>query len=230
MSDRSFKPIRSLTGRVRRPGVRRPPAAPGASLAVERIGDRVSMVDSAVYVAGDRVDSPTTLADTYRSLRDHDDAIAWIGLYRPDHHELGSLADEFDLHELAVEDAIVAHQRPKLERYGDTLFVVLARRATTTTREEVDFGEVHLFVGPDFVITVRHSESPDLSAVRRRLESNPDLLALGPEAILYAILDRSSTATRRSSPASATTSTRSRPRSSAATRRCRGASTSSPAR
>ncbi|MBA2952793.1 transporter [Nocardioides sp. MAH-18] len=189
MSDRSFKPIRSLTGRVRRPANRQP-AAPGASLAVERIADRVSMVDSAVYVRGDRVDSPTSLAETYRSLHEHDDAVAWIGLYRPDQHELGSLAQEFDLHELAVEDAIVAHQRPKLERYDDTLFVVLRAAHYVDAREEVDFGEVHLFVGPDFVITVRHSESPDLSAVRRRLESNPDLLALGPEAILYAILDR----------------------------------------
>jgi len=189
MSDRSFKPIRSLTGRVRRPAPR-PPAPPGASLAIERIADRDSMVDSAVYVHGDRVDSPTTLAETFQSLRAHDDAVAWIGLYRPDQHELGSLAQEFDLHELAVEDAIVAHQRPKLERYDETLFVVLRAAHYVDAREEVDFGEVHLFVGPDFVITVRHSESPDLSAVRRRLESNPDLLALGPEAILYAILDR----------------------------------------
>ncbi|GAA1142027.1 magnesium and cobalt transport protein CorA [Nocardioides aquiterrae] len=187
MSERSpFKPIRSLTGRVRR----RTPATPGASLAVERIGDRVSIVDSAVYVAGDRVASPESLADTYRSLREHEGAVAWIGLYRPDQHELGSLAEEFDLHELAVEDAIVAHQRPKLERYDDTLFVVLRAAHYVDSREEVEFGEVHLFVGPDFVVTVRHSESPDLSAVRRRLESNPDLLALGPEAILYAILDR----------------------------------------
>src|SRR6478735_5176706 len=189
MSDRSFKPIRSLTGRVRRPANRQP-AAPGASAAVESIAERVSMVDSAVYVRGDRVDSPTSLAETYRSLHAHDDAVAWIGLYRPDQHELGSLAQEFDLHELAVEDAIVAHQRPKLERYDETLFVVLRAAHYVDAREEVDFGEVHLFVGPDFVITVRHSESPDLSAVRRRLESNPDLLALGPEAILYAILDR----------------------------------------
>jgi magnesium transporter len=190
MSDRPFKPIRSLTGRVRRPGGRPDPGPPGASLAVERIRDRASMVDSAVYVDGDRVESPANLADTYRSLREHEGSVAWIGLYRPDQHELGSLADEFGLHELAVEDAIVAHQRPKLERYDDTLFVVLRAAHYVDDAEEVEFGEVHLFVGKDFVITVRHSESPDLSAVRRRLESNPDLLALGPEAILYAILDR----------------------------------------
>jgi magnesium transporter len=189
MSDRPFKPIRSLTGRVRRPA-RRSPDVPGAAPAVEEGRDRRSMVDSAVYVAGDRVDSPATLADTFRSLHEHEGAVAWIGLYRPDQHELGSLADEFDLHELAVEDAIVAHQRPKLERYDETLFVVLRAAHYVDATEEVEFGEVHVFVGPDFVITVRHSESPDLSSVRRRLESNPDLLALGPEAILYAILDR----------------------------------------
>lgn len=190
MSERSFKPIRSLTGRVRRPAPRRTPAVPGIPYAVERDDARVSIIDSAVYVDGDRVASPATLAETFGSLRDTDGAVGWIGLYRPDQHELGSLASEFDLHELAVEDAIVAHQRPKLERYDDTLFVVLRAAHYDDEAEEVQFGEVHVFVGPDFVITVRHSESPDLSAVRRRLESNPDLLSLGPEAILYAILDR----------------------------------------
>jgi magnesium transporter len=149
-----------------------------------------TLVDSAVYVGGDRVESPTTLSDTYRALHEHDGAVGWIGLYRPDQHELGSLAAEFGLHELAIEDAILAHQRPKLERYDETLFVVLRAAQYLDDAEEVEFGEVHVFVGPDFVITVRHSEAPDLSAVRRRLESNPDLLRLGPEAILYAILDR----------------------------------------
>lgn len=152
--------------------------------------ERSSVVDSAIYADGSRVDSPETLADTYQALRDNPGAVAWIGLYRPDDHELGSLADEFGLHELAIEDAIVAHQRPKLERYDETLFVVLRAARYLDDVEEVEFGEVHVFVGPDFVVTVRHSESPDLAAVRRRLESNPDLLQLGPEAILYAIVDR----------------------------------------
>ena len=147
---------------------------------------RRSVVDSAVYVEGRRVASPDGLLATYRELAEHDDAMAWIGLYRPDADELASLAEEFDLHELAVEDAIVAHQRPKLERYGDTLFVVLRAARYLDETEEVEFGELHVFVGPDFVITVRHSESPDLAAVRRRMESDPDLLRLGPEAVLYA--------------------------------------------
>jgi len=133
--------------------------------------------------------TPTSLSETFNALREHDGSVAWIGLYRPNQAELAELAAEFDLHELAVEDAVTAHQRPKLERYGDTLFVVLRAARYEDTAEEVEFGEVHVFVGPDFVITVRHSEAPDLSAVRRRLEGKPDLLALGPEAILYAILD-----------------------------------------
>ncbi|MEO7125573.1 MAG: magnesium/cobalt transporter CorA [Nakamurella sp.] len=149
-----------------------------------------SMVDSAIYEDGTRVDSPVDLAQTYQALRDNPGAIAWIGLLKPDDHEIGSLAEEFELHELAVEDAIVAHQRPKLERYGDTLFVVLRAAWYLDETEEVEFGEVHIFIGPDFVVTVRHADSPDLAAVRRRLESNPELLRLGPEAILYAIVDR----------------------------------------
>lgn len=186
MSDRAFR-IRTLAGRVRRASE---PATPASAPEPALPAARASLVDSAVYLDGDRIDSPDTLARTYAALHDAPGSVGWIGLYRPDHHELASLAAEFDLHELAVEDAITAHQRPKLERYDDTLFVVLRAARYLDDVEEVEFGEVHLFVGPDFVITVRHSEAPDLSAVRRRLESNPDLLRLGPEAILYAILDR----------------------------------------
>jgi magnesium transporter len=151
---------------------------------------RHTIVDSAVYVDGDRVASPESLLDTYRELHAQSGAMAWIGLYRPDQHDLTSLAAEFDLHELAVEDAILAHQRPKLERYDDTLFVVLRAARYLDDLEEVEFGEVHLFVGADFVVTLRHSEAPDLAAVRHRLESTPHLLRLGPEAVLYAIMDR----------------------------------------
>ncbi|MFD9008147.1 magnesium and cobalt transport protein CorA [Streptomyces sp. NPDC059552] len=133
--------------------------------------------------------SPATLADTFRRLREEPDGMAWIGLHRPTEPELHSLAAEFNLHELAVEDALEAHQRPKLERYGDTLFVVLRAARYLDAQEEVDFAELHIFVGPDFLITVRHGDAPDLSAVRRRMEANPDLLSLGPEAALYAILD-----------------------------------------
>ncbi|WP_078868466.1 magnesium and cobalt transport protein CorA [Streptomyces sp. NRRL B-1347] len=148
-----------------------------------------SVVQAALYRDGIRVSSPTTLAETYRELRTRPDGMAWIGLARPTEAELLSLAAEFDLHELAVEDAMEAHQRPKLERYGDTLFVVLRAARYLDAPEEVDFGELHVFVGPDFVITVRHGAAPDLSAVRHRMEDDPELLRLGPEAVLYAILD-----------------------------------------
>ncbi|WP_436772490.1 magnesium and cobalt transport protein CorA [Yinghuangia sp. YIM S09857] len=148
-----------------------------------------SLIDSALYVDGRRVASPDTLAETYRFLHERPGAMAWIGLYRPAEAQLLSAAEEFGLHELAVEDAIVAHQRPKLERYGDTLFAVLRAARYLDDVEEVDFGELHVFMGRNFVLTVRHAEAPDLAAVRRWVEERPDLLRLGPEAVLYAILD-----------------------------------------
>ncbi|MBY8340629.1 magnesium and cobalt transport protein CorA [Streptomyces spinosirectus] len=148
-----------------------------------------SVVQAALYRDGVRVSSPATLADTFRELREEPSGMAWIGLARPTEGELLSLAAEFDLHPLAVEDAMEAHQRPKLERYGDTLFVVLRAARYLDALEEVDFGELHVFVGPDFVITVRHGAAPDLSAVRHRMEESTELLKLGPEAVLYAILD-----------------------------------------
>ncbi|MGW6374675.1 magnesium and cobalt transport protein CorA [Rhodococcus sp. NPDC055112] len=147
-----------------------------------------SVVNSAVYRDGARIETPASLAEALRSLPD-ESSMAWIGMYRPDEEQLQAAAKQFGLHELAVEDAIVAHQRPKLERYGDTLFVVLRAARYLDETERVDFGELHVFCGPTFVITVRHSESPDLSAVRRRMENDPELLKLGPEAVLYAILD-----------------------------------------
>ncbi|MET8258511.1 magnesium/cobalt transporter CorA [Micromonospora sp. NPDC005205] len=148
------------------------------------------LVDSAVYIRGHRFASPSGLAETYRCLQEQDGAMAWIGLYRPDIEQITSLAREFRLHDLAVEDAINAHQRPKLERYGHTLFVVLRAARYDDLREEVEFSELHLFIGPGFVVTVRHGEAPDLAAVRRRLETEAQMLARGPEAVLYAILDQ----------------------------------------
>ncbi|MFG3056391.1 magnesium and cobalt transport protein CorA [Kitasatospora sp. NPDC048239] len=162
------------------------PDQPAEPVTLER-----SVVDAAVYRDGHRVGAPASagLADIYRQLPGKPGTMAWIGLFRPAEAQLLEAAERFGLHELALEDAIVAHQRPKLERYGDTLFVVLRAARYLDDVEEVDFGEIHLFVGPDFVLTVRHSQAPDLSAVRRRLEADPELLALGPEAVLYAVLD-----------------------------------------
>ncbi|MER7204745.1 transporter [Streptomyces sp. CB01635] len=161
-----------------------PPATP-----TDPASETASVVQAALYRDGVRVSSPVTLAETFRELREQQDGMAWIGLARPTESELLSLAGEFDLHPLAVEDALEAHQRPKLERYGDTLFVVLRAARYLDAPEEVEFGELHVFVGADFVITVRHGAAPDLSGVRRRMEDSPELLKLGPEAVLYAILD-----------------------------------------
>ncbi|MFE1409928.1 magnesium and cobalt transport protein CorA [Streptomyces sp. NPDC058746] len=166
-----------------------PPASPQTAASSPDPANHRSVIDSAVYRDGRRIASPTTLADTFRRLREEPDGMAWIGLHRPTEPELHSLAAEFNLHELAVEDALEAHQRPKLERYGDTLFVVLRAARYLDAQEEVEFGELHVFVGPDFLITVRHGGAPDLSTVRHRMEETPELLSLGPEAALYAILD-----------------------------------------
>lgn len=149
----------------------------------------MTIVDNAVYVDGVRVGTPPTLDSTYETMN-RLGGMAWIGLYRPDSAEIESLAHEFGLHHLAVEDTIAAHQRPKLERYDETLFVVLRPARYLDDVEKVEFGEVHLFVGPNFVVTIRHAESPDLAQVRRRLEAHPELLRLGPEAVLYAVLDQ----------------------------------------
>jgi magnesium transporter len=146
------------------------------------------LIDNAVYVAGVRTHYAKSLDETYELMRQLD-GMAWIGLYRPDADEIRSVETEFDLHHLAVEDALTGHQRAKLERYGDTLFVVLRPARYVDRTEEVEFGELHVFIGPGFVVTIRHAESPNLAAVRHRLESSPELLALGPEAVLYAIVD-----------------------------------------
>ncbi|MGH2462565.1 MAG: magnesium/cobalt transporter CorA [Candidatus Limnocylindria bacterium] len=152
-----------------------------------------SVVDAALYQAGKRTESPATVAATAHRLREEaanqTGTMAWIGLYRPSASQLFQVADEFGLHEVALEDAIVAHQRPKLERYDEILFVVLRAATYLDAAEEVEFGEIHVFIGTDFVITVRHSATPDLHAVRQRMEADPDLLRLGPEAVLYAIVD-----------------------------------------
>jgi len=162
---------------------------PSVQVQTEEEPKRSSLIDTAIYANGQRVSSPQTLAETFRALHATPDGVAWIGLYRPTEAELHSLASEFNLHELAIEDAISAHQRPKLERYDGVLFVVLRAASYLDAPEEVEFGELHAFVGPNFVITVRHSESPDLSNVRRRMENDPELLSLGTQAILYAIID-----------------------------------------
>ena len=116
--------------------------------------------------------------------------MAWLGLYEPSKEEVGVVAREFDLHELAVEDAVKAHQRPKLERYGDDLFMVMRPARYVDETETVVFGEVAIFVGRQFVITVRHGDAPKNSVrCAGGSRGRPDLLRRGPLAILYAIVD-----------------------------------------
>jgi magnesium transporter len=147
------------------------------------------IVDRAIYRDGERRAEQVDLSQMSEAVRDGG-GIAWIGLFRPTEEEFEAVAQEFGLHELAVEDAVHAHQRAKLERYGDTLFCVLRPARYDDETETVEFGEVHVFAGPNFVITIRHGGAPDLADVRRQLEARPDLLRRGPVAILHAIIDR----------------------------------------
>ena len=189
----------------------------------------MALIDNAVYVNGRRTADPGSLEETYEVLRERS-GMAWIGLYRPDEAEIRSVAAEFELHGLMLEDAISAHQRPKLERYDSTLFVVLRPARYPAGSDRVEFGELHVFVGPDFVVTIRHADEPDLAKVRRRLEASPDLLRCGPEAVLYAILDEVVDEYAPVSHGCRRTSTRSRISCSSATRPSPAASTSSVAR
>ena len=147
----------------------------------------MALVDAAVYRDGRRVSSGTA-AEVLAEAR-ADGGMAWVGLYRPDADEMREIAQLLDLHALAVEDTLKGHQRAKLERYGDMTFLVLQPARYLDQSETVEFGEVHIFVGPDYVITVRHAENPNLAAVRHRLEARPDLVAHGPYAVVWAVCD-----------------------------------------
>jgi magnesium transporter len=120
-----------------------------------------------------------------------DEGFVWIGLHEPTGEEIEAVRQRFDLHPLAVEDAESAHQRPKLEDYENgAYFIVLRTARYDDAREVVEFGEVHLFIGPGYVVSVRHGEASDLRGARQRLEDNPELAKLGPGAVVWAILDK----------------------------------------
>ncbi|MGY1849377.1 MULTISPECIES: magnesium/cobalt transporter CorA [unclassified Blastococcus] len=152
-----------------------------------------AVVDCAVYVDGRRQEA--VAPDAALRMAEERGGFVWLGLYAPSEEELGAIAERYDLHPLAVEDAVYAHQRPKLEPYDDALFMVL-KTATyveheelTATSEVVDTGEVMVFLGPRYVITVRHGEHGGLAHLRQRLEEQQELLCLGPSAVLYAVAD-----------------------------------------
>ncbi|WP_344237070.1 magnesium and cobalt transport protein CorA [Kribbella hippodromi] len=153
-----------------------------------------ALVDWGLYRDGERdrrVDSYTEAL--VRAQRGQ--GFVWIGLFQPTEHQLVIIGQEFGLHPLALEDAAKAHQRPKLERYGDTLFAVfktvtyVPHGDLTATSEVVATGEVMVFCGPGFVVTVRHGEHSELAGLRQDLEQEPQRLAAGPGAVLHAIAD-----------------------------------------
>jgi magnesium transporter len=147
------------------------------------------IVDCAVYTDGTRRPGPLALSDALEASREPG-SFVWIGLYEPTRDEFESARCEFDLHDLAVEDAIHAHQRPKIELYDDTLFVVLKTARYDDETESVEFAELQVFVGPSFVVSVRHGVGSALADVRRAIECQPELLRCGPAAVLHAIIDR----------------------------------------
>jgi magnesium transporter len=148
------------------------------------------IVDCAVYTKGVRRPGELHVDDALEAARSEDDTFVWIGLHEPTPAEFDAVAEEFQLHPLAVEDAVKAHQRSKLEHYGNCLFLVFKTARYDDEQEVIEFSEIQLFAGEGFVITVRHGQASALSPVRRKLEEEPERMALGPAAVVHAILDR----------------------------------------
>lgn len=158
-----------------------------------------ALVDCAVYVEGHRLPGKFTYAAALGKVQEVEllghDAFVWVGLREPDETQMQDVADVFGLHPLAVEDAVCAHQRPKLERYDDTVFLVLKtvnyvpHESVAMARQIVETGEIMVFVGKDFVVTVRHGEHGGLSEVRKRMDADPQQMRLGPYAVMHAIAD-----------------------------------------
>jgi magnesium transporter len=146
------------------------------------------IVDSAVYEGGRRRDGDVGVHEAMEACR-QPDAFTWIGLFEPTEDEFESIRREFDLHPLAVEDAIHAHQRPKLEVFGEMVFIVLKTARYVDPTEVIKLGEILVFLGHDYILTVRHGKASALKPVREALESDPELLKHGPGAVLHAIVD-----------------------------------------
>ncbi|MFF1697929.1 magnesium/cobalt transporter CorA [Streptomyces sp. NPDC058257] len=147
------------------------------------------IVDCAMYREGRRTECEADFSDALDEARGAGDAFVWVGLYEPTEEEFNEVSREFGLHPLAVEDALKAHQRPKLEVFDDSLFVVLKPVMYEADSDAVSSGEVMVFVGDAFVVTVRHGEGSPLGVVRHRLEAEPDMLRHGPTSVLYAVAD-----------------------------------------
>jgi magnesium transporter len=148
------------------------------------------IVDCAVYEKGRRREGHLHLEDACEAAESSDDTFVWVGLHAPSEQEFAGVAEEFSLHPLAVEDAIKAHQRPKLELYDDVLFLVAKTARYDDELESIEFAELQIFAGRRFLVTVRHGEASELRSVRRLLERDPERLARGPIAVLHAVLDQ----------------------------------------
>jgi magnesium transporter len=148
------------------------------------------IVDNALYRNGVRVPVESEISDL-AAVRERcgPDDFVWVGLHEPERAELDAVADIFGLHPLAVEDAVKAHQRPKLERYDDSLFLILKTLWYVDEEDAVETGEINMFVGSDFVVTVRHGEGGALRQARKALEDREQVLAHGPSAVVYAVCD-----------------------------------------
>jgi magnesium transporter len=145
------------------------------------------VIDCAAYCGGARV--ADLALDQIRSALTHDDQFVWLGLYEPEQDVLRTVQQQFGLHDLAVEDAYNAHQRPKLELYENSLFVVLRTAHMAPSPRHLEFGETHIFLGRNYLVTVRHGSLRSHIGVRQRCESTPHLLSKGPGYVLYALMD-----------------------------------------
>jgi magnesium transporter len=149
------------------------------------------IIDCAHYRDGERQhEGKLSLEDAAKCVTGQPGEFVWLGLLEPSAEELHEVAEQFHLHELAVEDAERAHQRPKLEDYDDSYFIVLKTARYDQEAEQVHFGEVHLFAARHYVIAVRHGEGSDLGQARKRLEERPELLKQGPASVVWAVLDK----------------------------------------
>ncbi|MFZ6004511.1 MAG: magnesium and cobalt transport protein CorA [Actinomycetota bacterium] len=147
------------------------------------------IVDCAVYTNGERRPGRLDLMDALEAASEPD-SFVWLGLHEPEAEEFEAVRDEFGLHELAVEDAVNAHQRPKLEVYDEDLFVVLKTARYDDVAETVEFAELQLFIGANYVVTVRHGQASALASVRATIERDLDRIRCGPMAVLHGVIDR----------------------------------------
>ncbi|WIM89880.1 magnesium/cobalt transporter CorA [Candidatus Mycobacterium wuenschmannii] len=190
----SFRDIPETLRPLARPERDEPPSP----LPIDPPADQ-AVVDCGIYVDGERLPGTFSYAEARAKVTDlqlsGQNAYAWIGLHAPTEHQMQEVGDAFGMHELAIEDAVCAHQRPKLERYDESLFLVLKtlnyvpHESTLLAREIVETGEIMVFVNRDFVVTVRHGDHGRLSDVRKRMDSDPEHLRLGPFAVMHAIAD-----------------------------------------